>query len=299
MKVLVAGASGFVGRRLCPALADDGHDVVAMTRNPGGYAGAGAPVYGDVRDPGTLSTAMADCDAAYYLVHSLSDADFERTDAEAAATFGETAALAGLRRIIYLGGLGDDKDTLSAHLRSRRKVEKLLGTAGVPVTVIRAGIIVGHGGISWELTRQLVEHLPIMITPRWVATRTQPIAVDDVVRYLVGVLALPEAAGRVFEVGGPEVLQYITMLRRVAAIQGRSITILPVPLLTPRLSSLWLTLVTDVDTATGRALVDSMTNEVVVRDQSIRDLVPFDPMPYDDAVRKALDERSREKRGSR
>ena len=299
MKVLVAGASGFVGRRLCPALADDGHDVVAMTRNPGGYAGAGAPVYGDVRDPGTLSTAMADCDAAYYLVHSLSDADFERTDAEAAATFGETAALAGLQRIIYLGGLGDDKDTLSAHLRSRRKVEKLLGTAGVPVTVIRAGIIVGHGGISWELTRQLVEHLPIMITPRWVATRTQPIAVDDVVRYLVGVLALPEAAGRVFEVGGPEVLQYITMLRRVAAIQGRSITILPVPLLTPRLSSLWLTLVTDVDTATGRALVDSMTNEVVVRDQSIRDLVPFDPMPYDDAVRKALDERSREKRGSR
>ena len=299
MKVLVAGASGFVGRRLCPALADDGHDVVAMTRNPGGYAGAGAPVYGDVRDPGTLSTAMADCDAAYYLVHSLSDADFERTDAEAAATFGETAALAGLQRIIYLGGLGDDKDTLSAHLRSRRKVEKLLGTAGVPVTVIRAGIIVGHGGISWELTRQLVEHLPIMITPRWVATRTQPIAVNDVVRYLVGVLALPEAAGRVFEVGGPEVLQYITMLRRVAAIQGRSITILPVPLLTPRLSSLWLTLVTDVDTATGRALVDSMTNEVVVRDQSIRDLVPFDPMPYDDAVRKALDERSREKRGSR
>jgi uncharacterized protein YbjT (DUF2867 family) len=299
VKVLVAGASGFVGRRLCPALADDGHDVVAMTRNPAGYAGAGAPVYGDVRDPGTLSTAMADCDAAYYLVHSLSDADFERTDAEAAATFGETAALAGLQRIIYLGGLGDDKDTLSAHLRSRRKVEKLLGTAGVPVTVIRAGIIVGHGGISWELTRQLVEHLPIMITPRWVATRTQPIAVDDVVRYLVGVLALPEAAGRVFEVGGPEVLQYITMLRRVAAIQGRSITILPVPLLTPRLSSLWLTLVTDVDTATGRALVDSMTNEVVVRDQSIRDLVPFDPMPYDDAVRKALDERSREKRGSR
>ena len=299
MKVLVAGASGFVGRRLCPALADDGHDVVAMTRNPGGYTGAGAPVYGDVRDPGTLSTAMADCDAAYYLVHSLSDADFERTDAEAAATFGETAALAGLQRIIYLGGLGDDKDTLSAHLRSRRKVEKLLGAARVPVTVIRAGIIVGHGGISWELTRQLVEHLPIMITPRWVATRTQPIAVDDVVRYLVGVLALPEAAGRVFEVGGPEVLQYITMLRRVAAIQGRSTTILPVPLLTPRLSSLWLTLVTDVDTATGRALVDSMTNEVVVRDQSIRDLVPFDPMPYDDAVRKALDERSREKRGSR
>ena len=188
---------------------------------------------------------------------------------------------------------------LSAHLRSRREVEKLLGSAGVPVTVIRAGIIVGHGGISWELTRQLVDHLPAMITPRWVTTRTQPIAVDDVVRYLLGVLALPEAAGRVFEAGGPEVLQYVTMLRRVAAIQGRPLPILPVPLLTPRLSSLWLTLVTDVDTATGRALVDSMTNEVVVRGHSIRDLIPFDPMPYDDAVRKALSERAQEKRAGR
>jgi uncharacterized protein YbjT (DUF2867 family) len=299
VKVLVAGASGFVDRGLCPALAEAGHDVIALTRNPDRYAGAGTPVYGDVRDPGTLSTAMAGCEAAYYLVHSLSDADFERKDAEAAAAFGQTAALAGLRRIIYLGGLGDDNDTLSAHLRSRRKVEKLLGAAGVSVTVIRAGIIVGHGGISWELTRQLVEHLPLMVTPIWVATRTQPIALDDVVRYLVGVLVIPEAAGRVFEIGGPEVLQYSTMLRRVAAIQGRTITILPVPLLTPGLSSLWLTLVTDVDTATGRALVDSMTNEVVVRDQSIRGLVPFDPMPYDDAVRKALDERSQAGSGGR
>jgi uncharacterized protein YbjT (DUF2867 family) len=167
------------------------------------------------------------------------------------------------------------------------------------VTVIRAGIIVGHGGISWELTRQLVEHLPAMITPRWVTTRTQPIAVDDIVRYLLGVLALPEAAGRVFEAGGPEVLQYLTMLRRVAAIQGRPLPILPVPLLTPRLFSLWLTLVTDVDTATGRALIDSMTNEVIVRDPSIRDLIPFDLMPYDYAVRKALAERRQAKRAGR
>jgi uncharacterized protein YbjT (DUF2867 family) len=167
------------------------------------------------------------------------------------------------------------------------------------VTVIRAGIIVGHGGISWELTRQLVEHLPAMITPMWVTTRTQPIAVDDIVRYLLGVLALPQAAGRVFEAGGPEVLQYATMLRRVAAIQHRPLPILPVPLLTPRLSSLWLTLVTDVDTATGRALIDSMTNEVIVRDPSIRDLIPFDPMPYDNAVRKALSERWQAKRAGR
>jgi uncharacterized protein YbjT (DUF2867 family) len=299
VKVLVAGASGFVGRRLCPALAEAGHDVVAMTRNPAGYAGTGAPIYGDVHDPATLDTAMAGCQAAYYLVHSLSDTDFERKDAAAAMAFGQAGARARLQQIIYLGGLGDDTDALSAHLRSRREVEKLLGSAGVPVTVIRAGIIVGHGGISWELTRQLVDHLPAMITPRWVSTRTQPIAVDDIVRYLVGVLSLPEAASRVFEVGGPEVLQYVTMLRRVAAIQGRPLPILAVPLLSPRLSSLWLTLVSDVDTATGRALVDSMTTEVVVRDPSIRDLIPFDPLPYDDAVRTALRERAQAKRAGR
>jgi uncharacterized protein YbjT (DUF2867 family) len=161
----------------------------------------------------------------------------------------------------------------------------------VPVTVIRAGIIVGHGGTSWELTRQLVEHLPVMITPQWVATRTQPIAVEDVVTYLVGVLERPEASGRVFEVGGPDVVEYSTMLRRVAAIENRPLLVLPVPLLTPWLSSLWLTLVTDIDTGTGRALVDSMINEVIVRDQSIRDLIPIRPKSYDDAVRAALRER--------
>ena len=249
--------------------------------------------------PASLGAALGGCEAAFYLVHSLNDADFERKDAAAAVAFGHAAARAGLRRIVYLGGLGDDNDALSDHLRSRRTVEKLLGSAGVPVTVVRAGIIVGHGGISWELTRQLVEHLPAMITPRWVATRTQPIAADDIVRYLLGVLALPQAEGRVFEAGGPEVLQYATMLRRVAAIEGRPLPILSVPLLTPWLSSLWLALVTDVDTATGRALVDSMTNEVIVRDQSLRDLIPFDPMPYDDAVRKALSERRQATRGGR
>jgi uncharacterized protein YbjT (DUF2867 family) len=289
--VLVAGASGFVGQRLCAALDQAGHDVVAMTRNPARYRGAGAPVRGDVQDPPTLEPTMAGCQVAYYLVHSLQDADFERKDASAAAAYGEAAARAGLRRIIYLGALGDETDNLSAHLRSRREVENLLGAGGVPVTVIRAGIIIGHGGISWELTRELVEHLPVMITPQWVATRTQPIAVGDVVTYLAGVLEPPAASGRVYEVGGPDVLQYSTMLRRVAAIEHRPLLLLPVPLLTPWLSSLWLTLVTDIDTGTGRALIDSMTNEVIVRDQSIKDLIPIQPMSYDDAVRTALRER--------
>ncbi|MBC8091756.1 MAG: NADH-binding protein, partial [Pseudonocardia sp.] len=177
--------------------------------------------------------------------------------------------------------------------RSRREVEQLLGEGGVPVTVLRAGIVVGHGGISWEMTRQLVEHLPAMITPRWVRTRTQPIAIADVVRYLVGVLEVPATTGRAFDIGGTEVLEYVDMMRRVAAIEGRTMIVVPVPLLTPRLSSRWLSLVTDVDVQTGRSLIDSMSNEVIVRDDSIRELVPFEPMDYDAAVLAALGDRAR------
>jgi uncharacterized protein YbjT (DUF2867 family) len=293
MKVLVAGSSGFVGRRLCPQLQAAGHSVQAMTRHPDAYGGAGTAVYGDVDDAESLS-ALAGCDAAYYLVHSLGDAGFVKRDADAARGFGQAAAAAGLSRIIYLGGLGDDNDDLSEHLRSRREVEHLLGSAGVPVTTLRAGIIIGHGGISWEITRQLVEHLPAMITPRWVRTRTQPIAAADVVRYLIGVLEEPAAEGRTFDIGGPDVLAYVDMLRRVAVIEGRHLWVIPVPLLSPRLSSRWLSLVTNVDVPTGRSLIDSMTNEVVVRDKSIRELVDFEPMGYDEAVLAALGERAQE-----
>jgi uncharacterized protein YbjT (DUF2867 family) len=292
MKVLVAGSTGFVGRQLCPALQAAGYEVVAMTRRPGNYCGAGEPVRGDVADPASLAGALRGCAAAYYLVHQLGEKNFVRADAEAAAAFGVAAAEAGVSRIIYLGGLGDTDDDLSEHLRSRREVENLLGEGGVAVTVLRAGIIVGHGGISWEMTRQLVEHLPAMITPRWVHTKTQPVAAADVIRYLVGVLETPETVGRVFDIGGPEVLEYVQLLRRVAAIEGRPLLVLPVPLLSPSLSSRWLALVTNVDVATGRALVDSMSNEVVVRDDSIRSLVPFEPMDYDSAVLVALGERA-------
>ena len=288
--VLVAGASGFVGRRLVRALTEAGHDVRAMTRHPDTYEGEGKAVFGDVHDADSLPAALAGCRAAYYLVHSLDSKDFERLDAAAATAFGRAAAEAGVRQIVYLGGLGSESDELSTHLRSRREVEGLLGSAGVPVTVLRAGIIVGSGGISWEMTRQLVDHLPAMVTPRWVRTRTQPIAVADVVRYLVGVLDEEQAVGRVFDIGGPEVLQYVTMMRRVATIKQRRLLIVPVPLLTPGLSSRWLALVTDVDTQAGRSLVDSMANEVVVQDDSIRGVVPFEPMGYDEAVRVALAE---------
>jgi uncharacterized protein YbjT (DUF2867 family) len=160
------------------------------------------------------------------------------------------------------------------------------------VTVVRAAVIVGAGGISWEITRQLVDHLPMMITPKWTKTRTQPIALHDVVRYLVGVLTAPEARGRAFDVGGPDVLRYVDMLRRAAAVQGKRIPMMDVPLLTPRLSSAWLAFVTDVDQRTARNLIDSMTNEMVVRDRAIEAIVPGRPLGYDEAVRRALAQRA-------
>jgi uncharacterized protein YbjT (DUF2867 family) len=264
-----------------------------MTRNPDSYEGAGEPFYGDVCDPESLRKALEGVEVAYYLVHSLESADFEQKDADAALNFGQAAADAGLERIIYLGGLGVDDGELSAHLGSRRQVEQLLPLSGVPVTVLRAAVVIGHGGISWEITRQLVDHLPFMLTPSWVNTRTQPIALPDVLRYLVGVLEPAQARGRIFEIGGPDVMRYIDMLQRAASIQGRKLPNISVPWLSPGLSSRWLSLVTDVDTATARTLVDSMTNEMVVRDNSISDVVPGPTIGYDEAVRLALADRAR------
>jgi uncharacterized protein YbjT (DUF2867 family) len=242
-----------------------------------------------------LYAALDGVDIAYYLVHSLDDADFERKDAEAARAFSRAAAARGVSQIVYMGGLGDDDEKLSAHLRSRRQVEGLLAEDGVPVTVLRAAIVVGHGGISWEITRQLVHNLPAMVVPKWATTRTQPIAVDDVVRYLVGVADREETLGKVYEIGGPDQLSYVDMLRVAAEVErGRTVPIVEVPVLTPRLSSYWLALVTDVDATTGRNLIDSMGVEVLVTDHSIEDVVPGKPMSYEDAVRLALKEREAE-----
>jgi uncharacterized protein YbjT (DUF2867 family) len=289
--VLVTGATGFIGRRLVPELVERGAVVRAMTRRPEAYDGPGEAVGADVHRPETLRAALEGAEVAIYLVHSLDDPDFERKDAEAARAFGRAAAEAGVRQIVYMGGLGADDGTLSAHLRSRREVEGLLGEAGVPVTVLRAAIVVGAGGISWELTRQLVKNLPAMVVPRWVATRTQPIALDDVVRYLAGVVGREEAFGRVFEIGGPDQLTYLEMLQVAAEIiNGRTVPIIRVPVLTPRLSSYWLALVTDVDVTTGRNLIDSMGTEVLVTDHSIQDVVPGAPLTYAAAVRRAVDE---------
>ena len=291
LTVLVTGATGFIGRRLVPALIEAGHDVRAMTRRPESYDGPGTPVGGDVFDPGSLAEPLQGVDVAIYLVHSLDDNDFERKDAEAAKAFGLAAAAQGVGQIVYLGGLGKDGEDLSPHLRSRREVEKLLGESGVPVTVLRAAIVVGSGGISWEMTRELVKNLPVMVVPRWAGTRTQPIAVDDVIRYLVGVTGNDDAKDRVFEIGGADQLSYKGMLQGAAEVMhGRRVPILQVPIGTPMLSEWWIKLVTGVDATTAGNLIESMGTEVVQTDFAIRDVVPGEPLTYAQAVRQAIAE---------
>src|SRR5215207_3621768 len=297
VKILVTGATGFVGRHVTSALEAAGHDVSAMTRRPEQYRGTGAAVRGDIADAGSLRSALDGHDVAFYLVHSLAHADFAERDRAGARAFGHAAAAAGVSQIVYLGGLGDDDDALSPHLRSRREVERILSDTA-PTTALRAGIIIGDGSISWEILRQLVERLPAMLTPRWVQTRTQPIALADAVRFLVAVAELDAAIGETYEIGGPHALSYRDMLLTVAQMTGRRRVIVPVPVLTPRLSSEWLRLVTNVDLTTAAALVDSMTNEVVVHDHRIEELVGHRPMDFPEAAAAALAARAQRLRGS-
>ncbi len=293
MRVLVTGATGFVGARLTGALVEAGHEVRAMTRKPDRYRGAGTAVGGDVTDPASLAEAVDGQEAAYYLVHSLDSADFTERDRRGAEAFADAARDAGVRQVVYLGGLGDEDDKLSEHLRSRREVEGILRDR-VPTTVLRAGIVIGDGGISWEILRQLVARLPIMATPRWVQTRTQPVAVEDALAFLIGVLGREEAVGQIYDIGGPEPLTYGDMLRAVGGMTGGVLRlIVPVPLLSPRLSSHWLRLITDVDLPTARTLVDSMTNEVIVRDRRIEELTGHRAMSFQEAAEHALRDRTR------
>jgi uncharacterized protein YbjT (DUF2867 family) len=287
MRVAVTGATGFIGAVLAKALTGDGHDVTSLTRHPDDYSGAGRAVYADIADARSLYQALDGQEAAYYLVHSLAEEDFAVRDREGAKAFAAAAAGVGLSQVVYLGGLGDDRDDLSEHLRSRREVESILRD-GAPTTALRAGIVIGDGSISWEILRQLVERLPVMITPRWVQTKTQPIALDDALIDLVGVLGRPETIGEIFDIGGPEVLTYLEMMVITSRIMDRRRLIVGVPLLSPRLSSHWLRLVTDVDLTTARALVDSLTNEVVVRDHRLDALLGHTPMTFAEAAAKAL-----------
>lgn len=292
MHVLVAGGTGFVGGRVAEALHAAGHHVDVMTRSPSDDRKDGiGEVGGDIGDESSLDEPLAGVDVAYYFVHSLDRPDFAEFDAVGARAFGAAAARAGVERIVYLGGLGADDDDLSEHLRSRRDVENILAEQ-VPTVALRAGIVVGQGSISWELLCQLVEHLPVMITPKWVRTTTQPIAIDDVVDALVAA-ADSEVPPGAYEVGAPESLTYADMLRAVAHEMDRRLLIVPVPLLSPALSSHWLRLVTDVDLQTARSLVDSMTNDVVVTDRRFDDITGLRPMSFLDAATSALADRAR------
>ena len=270
------------------ALVAAGHDVRALTRRPEAYRGPGVAFGGDIGDRSALGSALEGCDGAYYLVHSLDSPDFVGKDRRSADAFGDAATNAGVGQVIYLGGLGDDADQLSAHLLSRREVEDVL-RARVPTTVLRAGIVIGDGGISWEILRQLVARLPVMVTPRWVKTRTQPVAIDDAVAFLIGVLGHEETLGEVYEIGGPESMTYEQMLKVVGRMPGGILKlIVPVPLLSPRLSSHWLRLITDVDLHTARTLVESMSNEVVVHDRRIEALTGHHAMNFQQAAERAL-----------
>ena len=291
--VLITGAAGFIGRRLTERLVADGHQVRCMVRRAAAGIPAGAEtVRGDLLDPATLPAALAGVDTAYYLVHSMAGGrtGFERRDHDAAENFVAAAHQAGVRRVIYLGGLGETGDDLSEHLRSRMEVADILKTGRFATTFLRAAIILGAGGASFEMVRALVERLPLMITPRWVTTRCQPIAVDDVIGYLAGCLTNERTAGRTFDIGGPDVLTYKEMMERFARIEGRRLCILPVPVLTPKLSSYWVGLITPVAPSVSMPLIEGLKNEVVCRENTIRELIPLRLTPYNEAIAKALHE---------
>ena len=292
--VLVTGANGFIGSRLTVALLKKGVKVRCMVRTVGAarFPDSVEVVSGDLLKPETLQPVMGGIDTAYYLVHSMAGgrSGFERRDREAANNFVKAAEKAGVRRVIYLGGLGETGKGLSEHLSSRLEVAEILRNGSFATTFLRAAVIIGAGGASFELVRSLVKRLPVMITPRWVTTKCQPIAVDDVISYMTGCLDDMRTAGRTFDIGGPDVISYRDMMVRFAAIQGKHLRIIPVPVLTPKLSSYWVALFSPVPASVSMPLIEGLANEVICREDSIRELIPIRLTPYDEAIITALKE---------
>ncbi len=296
--ILITGATGYIGGRLVPQLLERGYRVRCLAREPRKLSGRGWDedprveiVRGDALDPDSVRSAMEGCGAAYYLVHSMlaGERTFEGRDRVAAENFAKGAEGAGLDRIIYLGGLGRKAEKLSPHLESRHEVGDVLRGGQVPVTELRAAMIVGSGSASFEMLRSLVSRLPLMICPRWVDVKTQPIAIRDVLAYLIGCLENAETAGRTFDIGGPDVLTYRQMMHRFAAILGLKRLIVVVPVLTPRLSAYWVNLMTPVNAGLAFALIESLQYETVCEEGKIRELVPIPRTGFDDACRWALD----------
>lgn len=294
-RILVTGATGYVGGRLIPLLLDRGYRVRVLARDPGRLEGRSwrdrvEIAVGDVLEPSSLPAALDGVDAAYYLIHSMSShGDFGRRDLRAARSFAGAAAAQGVARIIYLGGLGKADGKLSEHLRSRQETGAALREAGVPVSEFRASILVGSGSVSFEMIRNLTERLPAMICPRWVYTRTQPIAIDDALSYLVAALETSDSQDQIIEIGGRDVLTYKEMMLTYARLRGLRRLIFPVPLLTPRLSSYWVHLVTPIPSSIARPLIEGLGVEVVVTDHRARRLFPhIAPVDYETAVKRAL-----------
>lgn len=290
MRVVVFGATGTIGRPLVERLAQE-HDVVAVSRREQPARDGVTWARADATDADSVARVLDRAEAAYYLVHSLGATDFEAEDLKAAETTARAAEEAGVEQLVYLGGLGDDSPDLSAHLRSRHETGRRLASTSVPVTTLRAAMVIGRGSAAFETIVSLVDRLPAMVAPRWVSTRTQPVALADVVEYLARVCGLAAALGQELDVGGPEVMTYREMMERIASLRGKRPFILEVPVLTPYLSSLWLHVVTPVKAGVARPLIEGLRNETVVRDDRIRTLVPFELTPFDAAVREALAER--------
>jgi uncharacterized protein YbjT (DUF2867 family) len=295
-RILLTGATGYVGGRLAPGLLESGHEVVCLAREPSKIAGIPWSdrveiVRGDVLDPSTLDAAVDGIDTIYYLVHSIGAAgDFSESDRVAALNVAAAAARASVKRIIYLGGMvPPETEQASKHLASRAEVGQIFLDADTPAVILQAGVIIGSGSASFEMLRYLTERLPAMVTPRWVDSRVAPIAVRDVLRFLIGALELPADTNRRFDIAGPEVLTYREMMHRYAEVAGlRKRLIVPIPVLTPRLSSHWVNVVTPVPSAIARPLVESLRNSVVPRERELQEILGIDPIGYDDSVKLAL-----------
>ncbi len=288
MKVLLLGASGYIGRRLIPVLIEAGHEVVAGVRNPRSIDGV-KTIGVDLKNPASLDRLPKDIDAAYYLVHSMAagKAHFEKLDELCARNFVVYINKTSARQVIFLGGLYGE-EPLSSHMASRRHVEQILGTSSVPLTALHAAIIIGSGSASFEIIRDLVEKLPIMVAPRWIKSRCQPISIVDVVAYLKGLLGLEVAFGRSFDIGGPDILSYREIMLRFARFRKLHRHIIDVPVLTPNLSSLWLVFITGVNFSIARSLVDSLKSDAVCKERTIDEILPRTCLTFEQAIQRAF-----------